>query len=100
MARKVHTEIVEVDGEERTVHFVKPSGSLMLRLSDQFKAGKLTNDQSVRDLFVDCLRLNAEGAPMTKKQIDEIVDDDFDFTLKLQGLLSPPQPKKDEEKNA
>lgn len=99
MARKIHNAVVEVDGEERTVYYCKPSGALMLRFSDLYKDGKLSNEQSARQLFADCLRLNAEGAPMPQKQIDEIVADDYEFTSKLQALLMPRAPQGDAEKN-
>lgn len=99
MARKVHTLEVNVEGEQQTFYYRKPSGAMMLKQSDRFKADKLTNEQASRDLLTECL-VHEDGSPFNKDEVSAVLDLDWDVLQQLNAVLMP-QPKKDESaKNA
>lgn len=101
MARKVYQLDVDVDGTTETLHYRKPSGALMLRQSDRFKANKLTNEQSTQDLLAECI-VNSDGTPVTKERVAEILDMDWDVLQKINATLLPPTARKEDDaaKNA
>ena len=100
MARKVYELDVEIDGTSEKFHYRKPSGAMMLRQSDRFKANKLSNEQSTTDLLAECI-VNPDGTPISKERVAEILDMDWDVLQKINATLLPPTAKKDDDaKNA
>lgn len=99
MARKVYSLDVNVDGEPRTFYYRKPSGAMMLRQSDRFKANKLSNEQASSDLLAECI-VKPDGSPIGKEEVNEILDQDWDVLQQLNAVLMPPQVKKEQEGNA
>lgn len=95
MARKIYSVEVQTDDGKQTFHYRKPSGLLMLKQSDKFKKDALTNEQSTRDLYAECLT-DSEGTPITKDRLVEILDMEWDVIQALNAVLMPP---KDEQKN-
>lgn len=96
MARRIHEVSIDVDGVPTVFHYRLPSGRMMLKQSDKFKAGTLTNEQSGVDLLTECI-VNADGTPVGKERIDEILDEDWDVIQQINALLTPA--KQDSEKN-
>lgn len=97
MARKIHSIDIDCDGEMVTFHYRMPSGRMMLRQSDKFKAGSLTNEQSGVDMLTECI-VNEDGSPVGKQRIDEILDQGWDVLQSLNAVLTPTV--KDGEKKA
>ena len=96
MARKVFSVDIDCDGETQTFFYRKPSGRMMLKQSDKYKANALSNEQSGVDLLAECI-CNEDGSPVGKDRVEEILAMDWDVMQKLQAVLLP---KQEEGKNA